>query len=77
MIGTTSHPLPGQLRFDGIAEPEGNELAGSINEAIRLCDHYTGRAERALRDGDTEAAQDLLRSAINELEEVATARSDA
>ena len=53
------------------------ELAESIREAIRLCDHYTGRAERALRDGDTYAAQDLLASAMKELAEVATVESEA
>ena len=40
-------PNPEQPRkaFDEAAL---NELAESIREAIRLCDHYTGRAERAL-----------------------------
>lgn len=50
------------------------ELAESIREAIRLCDHYTGRAERALRDGYAYAAQDLLASAMAE---VATVESEA
>ena len=53
------------------------ELAESIREAIWLCDHYTGRAERALRDGYADAAQDLLASAMKELAEVATVESDA
>ena len=61
---------------DPRTEPsESDELAESIREAIRLCDHYTGRAERALRDGNADAAQDLLASATKELAEVATVES--
>jgi hypothetical protein len=65
-----------QLAFDNMAEPEPTD-ADAIREAIRLCDHYTGRAERALQAGDCDAACDLLRSAMQELGEVAATGSDA
>ena len=80
MIGTPSQLLAAQLRWDDMAEPEGDESDGLI-ESIRIamvrCEETLGRADRALDRGDTDAAQDLLRPAINELEELATARSDA
>lgn len=65
-----------QRAWGNRAEPEPSE-ADDIREAIRLCDHYTGRAERALQAGDIDAALDLLGSAMRELGEVATTGSEA
>ena len=56
-----------QQAFDDLSEPDGDE-ADEIREAILRAESYFGRVERALRAGDIEAARDLLRSAINELE---------
>ena len=53
--------------FDDIAEPEGDE-SDEIREAILRAESDFGRVERALKAGDIEAARDLLRSSINELE---------
>ncbi len=61
-----------QRAFDDMPEPDDGESVCAIREAIRLCDHYTGRAERALQAGDIDAACDLLGSAMRELAEVAT-----
>ena len=46
-------------------------LIDSIRIAIARCEETLGRVEMALNRRDTDAAQDLVRSAINELEEVA------
>ena len=51
---------------------ETDGLIDSIRIAIARCEETLGRAEMALNRRDTDAAQDLVRSAINELEEVAT-----
>jgi hypothetical protein len=59
-----------QLAFDNMAEPEPTD-ADAIREAIRLAEHYIGRAERALRVDNTAAACDLLGEAMRELGEVA------
>ena len=56
-----------QQAFDDLAEPDGTE-ADEIREAILRAESYFGRVERALKNGDIDAARDLLRSAINELE---------
>ena len=56
-----------QQAFDDLAEPEGDE-SDEIREAILRAESYFGRVERALTAGDIEAARDLLRSSINELE---------
>lgn len=74
--GTAAQLDKAQFCFDNMAEPEPTEAA-AIREAIRLCDHYTGRAERALQAGDISAACDLLGSAMRELGEVATTGSEA
>lgn len=50
---------------------EADEERGWIAEQIRIAEGLIGRAERALMAGDTDAARDLVRSAITELEEVA------
>lgn len=50
---------------------ETDGLIDSIRIAIARCEETLGRAEMALNRRDTDAAQDLVRSAINELEEVA------
>lgn len=52
-----------------------DELAESIRIAIVRCEEALGRADRALDKGDTDAAQDLLASAMKELAEVATLES--
>jgi hypothetical protein len=70
--GTAAQLRAAQERWDNMAEPEPTD-ADAIREAIRLCDHYTGRAERALQAGDIDAARDLLSSAMRELGEVARA----
>lgn len=56
---------------------ETDGLIDSIRIAIARCEETLGRAEMALNRRDTDAAQDLVRSAINELEEVATVESEA
>lgn len=64
-----------QARLDELAEPEPDETDGlidSIRIAVARCEETLGRAERALQARDTDAAQDLVRSAVNELEEVAS-----
>ena len=64
-----------QQRLDDMAEPEPDETDGlidSIRIAVARCEETLGRAERALQARDTDAAQDLVRSAVNELEEVAS-----
>ena len=74
-IGTPSQLLAAQLRLDNLAEPEADETDGlidSISIAIARCEETLGLAELALNRRDTDAAQDLVRSAINELEEVAS-----
>lgn len=53
-------------------ESESDGLIESIRIAMVRCEEAMGRADRALDRGDTDAAQDLVRSAIKELEEVAT-----
>ena len=53
-----------QQAFDDLAEPEGDE-GDEILAAVQLCEEYLGRVERAVRDGDFEAARDLMRSAIS------------
>lgn len=50
---------------------ETDGLIDSIRIAIARCEETLGRVEMALNRRDTDAAQDLVRSAINELEEVA------
>lgn len=55
---------------DDDADPDG--LIESIRIAMVRCEETLGRVDSALNRGDTDAAQDLLRSAIKELEEVAT-----
>jgi hypothetical protein len=63
-----------QQAYDDLSEPEPDETDGlidSIRIAIARCEEALGRAELALTRRDTDAAQDLVRSAINELEEVA------
>ena len=50
---------------------ETDGLIESIRIAMARCEETLGRAEMALNRRDTDAAQDLVRSAINELEEVA------
>lgn len=55
---------------------ETDGLIDSIRIAIARCEETLGRAEMALNRRDTDAAQDLVRSAINELEEVATVESE-
>jgi hypothetical protein len=60
---------------DDDADPDG--LIESIRIAMVRCEEAMGRADCALDRGDTDAAQDLLRSAIKELEEVATVESEA
>lgn len=67
-----------QQRFDDLAEPEPDETDGlidSIRIAMARCEETLGRVDRALDLRDTDAAQDLVRSAIGELEEVAAERS--
>ena len=54
---------------------ETDGLIDSIRIAIARCEETLGRVEMALNRRDTDAAQDLVRSAINELEEVAAERS--
>lgn len=54
---------------------ETDGLIDSIRIAIARCEETLGRAEMALNRRDTDAAQDLVRSAINELEEVAALES--
>ena len=53
-------------------DDDADGLIESIRIAMVRCEETMGRADRALSRRDTDAAQDLLRSAINELEEVAT-----
>jgi hypothetical protein len=65
-------PLPTGHANDLRTEPS---EADAIREAMRLAEHYMGRAERALPD--INAALDLLGSAMRELGEVATTGSDA
>ena len=60
-----------QQAYDYRAEPEGDER-DEIEEAITRAEETLGRAERALAKGDNEAARDLLRAAIIELEVEAT-----
>lgn len=55
---------------------ETDGLIDSIRIAIARCEETLDRAELALNRRDTDAAQDLVRSAINELEEVATVESE-
>lgn len=74
-IGTPTQFAAALRSYENRAEPDPTD-ADAIREAIRLAEHYIGRAERALQDDDTDAAQDLVRSAINELEEVATVESE-
>lgn len=58
---------------DPRTEPDETDgLIDSIRIAIARCEETLGRVELALNRRDTDAAQDLARSAINELEEVAT-----
>lgn len=67
-----------QQAYDDMAEPDPDETDGlidSIRIAVARCEETLGRAERALQAMDTDAAQDLVRSAINELEEVASLES--
>ena len=57
---------PAQLTYDNRAEPEpqdGDDLIGQI----RIAEQILGRAERAIRDGDCEAAIDLMVVAAAEL----------
>lgn len=62
---------------DPRTEPdETGGLIDSIRIAIARCEETLGRVELALNRRDTDAAQDLVRSAINELEEVATVESE-
>lgn len=57
---------------DPRTEPDETDgLIDSIRIAIARCEETLGRVEMALNRRDTDAAQDLVRSAINELEEVA------
>ena len=61
-----------------LTPPEPDETDGlidSIRIAIARCEEALGRADRALDKGDTDAAQDLLASAMKELAEVATVES--
>ena len=58
---------------DPRTEPDETDgLIDSIRIAVARCEETLGRAERALQARDTDAAQDLVRSAVNELEEVAS-----
>lgn len=68
---TAAEMAAAQRSYDALAEPEPTD-ADAIREAIRLAEHYVGRAERALQGGDIDAACDLLGSAMRELGEVAT-----
>ena len=62
---------------DPRTEPDETDgLIDSIRIAIARCEETLGRVELALNRRDTDAAQDLVRSAINELEEVATVESE-
>lgn len=68
---TTAEMAEAQRSYDALAEPEPTE-ADAILEAMRLAEHYQGRAYRAVKNGDIAAACDLLGSAMRELGEVAT-----
>ena len=56
-----------QEAYDYRAEPEGNE-GDEILAAIQQAEEYLGRAERAVKMGDFDAARDFLCSAASELE---------
>lgn len=71
-IATPYQLRAAQERWDNMAPPADTE-AGEIAEAIRQAEHCIGRAERAMHAGDCDAARDLLRSAIEELELEASA----
>lgn len=58
---------------DPRTEPDETDgLIDSIRIAMARCEEALGRVEIALNRRDTDAAQDLVRSAIKELDEVAT-----
>lgn len=62
---------------DPCTDPDETDgLIDSIRIAMARCEETLGRVDRALNRKDTDAAQDLVRSAINELEEVATVESE-
>lgn len=66
--GHTNDPRTKPDETDGLIE--------SIRIAMARCEETLERVELALNRRDTDAAQDLVRSAINELEEVATVESE-
>ena len=60
----------GQARWDNMAPPEPTELDDLREEALELikdCEKLIGRAQRAMSDGNFDAARDLLIEAGRDL----------
>jgi hypothetical protein len=65
--GTERQLRSAQAAYDNRAEPEVSAAAGWMLEQIRIAEEMLGRADRAIRAGNLDAAADLIQCAANEL----------